>query len=213
MSEPRQPRAFTLTELLVTIAVLALLVAFLLPALQRAQERARRSSCAGDLMEIGIAFKTWAVERTNDYPMRVSAGKGGTWDSVGTGLAFPHFQVLSNEISTSKVFICPADKQRTAAKDFASLANTNLSYFVGLDEDESSPQMLLAGDRNVTNGTPLPPNRILALTTNTVLGWTHELHNCQGNALLADCSVQRVTSSGLKAQVANSGGTNRLAIP
>lgn len=157
MNLPRT-RAFTRTELLVVVAVLALLVAMFLPALKRAKERAQLTTCAGRLKEIGIAFKTWAVERTNDFPMRVSDSKGGTRESVETGLAFPHFQVLTNELSTPRVLICPADEQRTAAKDFASLSNRKISYFMALDALEEIPQMFLAGDRNVTNGTPLPPD-------------------------------------------------------
>ncbi len=212
MNLPRT-RAFTRTELLVVVAVLALLVAMFLPALKRAKERAQLTTCAGRLKEIGIAFKTWAVERTNDFPMRVSDSKGGTRESVETGLAFPHFQVLTNELSTPRVLICPADEQRTAAKDFASLSNRKISYFMALDALEEIPQMFLAGDRNVTNGTPLPPDRILVLTTNTMLGWTHEIHNCRGNVLLADSSVQQVSSSRLRDLVARSDGTNLLAIP
>ncbi len=211
--KPAKSRAFTLIELAVIIAVLALLVVLFLPALRRAQEDGMRAECSGNLKEVGIAFKTWAFERTNGFPMMVSADKGGTRESAETGLAFPQFQALTNELSTPRVLLCPTDKHRTAAKDFSSLSNTNISYFVGLDSQEDYPQMLMAGDRNVTNGTPLPSNRILVLTTNSMLGWTHELHSCRGNILLADGSVQQVSSSGLTNLVSNSVATNRLAIP
>jgi hypothetical protein len=193
----------------VVIVVIALLFVLLVPWQHGAREHAQMVQCCGNLKAIGIAFKTWALDGTNGFPMQVSAGKGGARELTGTEMALIHFQVLSN---APRELVCPADK-RAAAKDFASLSNTNVSYFVGLDADESSPQMFLAGDCNVTNGTPLPPNRILTITTNTVLGWTHELHNCCGNVLLDDASVQQTTSSGLRAMAASSGGTNRLAIP
>jgi prepilin-type N-terminal cleavage/methylation domain-containing protein/prepilin-type processing-associated H-X9-DG protein len=51
----RRGRGFTLVELLVVIAILGVLIGLLLPAVQAARESARRSSCANNLYQIGIA--------------------------------------------------------------------------------------------------------------------------------------------------------------
>ncbi len=71
--------AFTFVELMVVVAIIGILVALLLPAVQAAREAARRSKCVYNLQQIGMALQTYH-DSWNVFPF----GQGGTAD--GTAL-------------------------------------------------------------------------------------------------------------------------------
>jgi type II secretory pathway pseudopilin PulG len=213
-TNPRSKPGFTLVALLVIIAVLAILAALLLPALAGAHDRARRINCVNNLKQSGIAFRIWAGDNSDLYPMAVSTNHGGTMEFDTGADTFRHFQVMSNELNAPKILICPADT-RVAAADFASLENQNVSYFVGLDANDMFPQRLLDGDRNIT-GESDPENGILKLVPGRHVSWTQDIHVNQGNVGLADGSVQQFSNGSLRDALQNSGdptNTWRISLP
>ncbi len=72
-------KAFTLIELLVVIAIIALLMAILMPALNRAKEQSRSVACRSNLRQIGIAAQMYADAWNNQIPRGAWSGSPAPW--------------------------------------------------------------------------------------------------------------------------------------
>lgn len=96
-------KKFTLIELLIVIAIIAILASILLPALSKARESAHRSACLNNLKQLGLASMQYSSDY-NDYI--VPSGTPG-WQRRWFDLLFPY---LGNN---KKTMDCPALKDGT----------------------------------------------------------------------------------------------------
>lgn len=161
-----------------------------------------RIVCVSNLKQVGLAYRMWANDSGGQFPWAVaaSATNAGTLSYAASTNVWRHFQAISNEVSTPKVFACPVDKTRTRVTTWDAFTNnSSLSYFLGMDADETKPQTILSGDRNVSISNTLLTG-FVRLSTNATLGWTKAVHQGQGNVGLADGSVVQVTGPSLDRQ-------------
>jgi len=217
--------AFTVIELLVAIAIFIVLAALFLPVIARRHARPSMTSCKNNLAQLSKGMRMWATDNNDRYPMQVPLTNGGTMELVASGKVFPHFLVISNEINTPKVLICPYEKDgaRLIATVFTfpgsspqSVPLTNdqsVSYFLNLYVTPTNSEGFFVGDRNLTNNLGLS-GCTMTLSSNQTVGWTSQMHCGVGNVLFADGSVQGLTISVLQRAVRAMGtNTSRLAFP
>jgi len=98
-------RAFTLVELLVVMAIIAILAALLLPVLSRAKASAQRTVCLNNLRQISLGIRMYADDSNDAAPQT-------PWTTNSTLMymdGVTAFKKLIENSTHSNLFICPAD--------------------------------------------------------------------------------------------------------
>src|SRR5438105_15916827 len=106
---------FTLIEALTVVFVLVVLGGLILPASNGNRFKSERVQCVNNLKNIGLALRIFATDNADRFPWEVPVADGGTRELHALGAPFHTFKVLSNELSTPKILVCPQDKAKKAA--------------------------------------------------------------------------------------------------
>lgn len=138
-SPPARASGFTLIELLVVIAIIAILIALLVPAVQKVREAAGRTQCINNLKQWGVAFQGYH-DTYKQFPLGSRRGPRQTW--VMHLWAYVDQSLLSDQINlaTQDFYTPPA----TNPNSMSGLCGTRVAIYYcpadnpGRDQDDTA---------------------------------------------------------------------------
>jgi len=131
MIPKKYQHAFTLVELLVTIAVIGLLLSILLPAVGRARDEANLTVCKVRLRRVCCAALMYADENNSYLPLDDMLGPSFS-DNSNNKIYNPHtalIESLSNYIENGETYYCPSEKRPQYSYSFENFAAGEIGYF------------------------------------------------------------------------------------
>ena len=178
-----EKKAFTLIELLVVIAIVGVIVAFLVPALGKAREGARRAQCANNLRQIGIAIHMYIDEHNYKFPLYDLKHQPNYWCDL-----------IESYLDDTDVFECPSYRYYIYSNPFFSSYGYN-SWLSsdGVDFVERDIDTILSTSQGimVSAGSPsgVSPNQSLCIIYDTEDGHPTPRHSNGVNILFIDGHV------------------------
>ena len=201
-----KPHAFTLVELLVVIAVIAILASLLLPALATAKKRARAVQCLNNLKQIGYAAQMYAHDNDNTLQLDPLIPGNGTWASI----LFTNVNLEQREI-----FLCPSYKP-FAWENWINVygirhdAPTNCAsgprgIFFRIDCVSNPTEYLLVGDTTSQAQGGYTARQYYFFQVSSLLRIIHARHFGRANGLFLDghvepCNQPRLEGLGITAE-------------
>ncbi|HEY3267513.1 MAG TPA: prepilin-type N-terminal cleavage/methylation domain-containing protein [Armatimonadota bacterium] len=116
-------KAFTLIELLIVIAIFAVLAGLLFPVLSKARERARSAQCISNLRQIGVAVGVYLPDWDDRYPYAFD--DQGVYDGRRPAIN----QVLASYVTHQEIWRCPSDTGETYPNDPLCLIGSTAPFW------------------------------------------------------------------------------------
>jgi prepilin-type N-terminal cleavage/methylation domain-containing protein/prepilin-type processing-associated H-X9-DG protein len=161
-------RGFTLIELLVVIAIIAVLIALLLPAVQAAREAARRTQCANNLKQIGLALHTYHGSLNVFPPGFLSKPDPSTGNNAGPGWGWGAMilpQLEQAAVFNAINFSLPIE---VAANTTAGL--TKINTYICPSDGSLMPQFTVVDSTAAAGPPPVPGKPICDVASSSYVG-------------------------------------------
>ena len=186
---------YTLVEVLTVCAIIGIVAALAMPSMVRTITKARRTKCANNLRQIGIAFSGFAHDHQDQYPHQTPAAEGGAREQnlsspVLNGMYVLNpaaFQTVSAGFKSPQVVICPATRHWVSS--FNQLNATNLCYALNLLAESGSATVPLASDSHLLGDWRLLMTSSVDRNRNLTI-FNASRHEGRGNVVFGDGHVE-----------------------
>jgi prepilin-type N-terminal cleavage/methylation domain-containing protein len=140
---PRRVSAFTLIELLLVVAIIAILAGLLLPALASAKAKGNAVTCLGNLRQLGLGFQMYNADNDGRFADNLpkfftgsAPGYSNSWvlgdmtfAGQATNINLLRQSKYSPYVTSTEIFRCPTDKPRPGS--FGRVRNYSMNCWVG----------------------------------------------------------------------------------
>jgi len=208
--------AFTAKELIVIVAVIALLLTLVVEAVLHSKRVGQRTTCASNQKQIALSFKMFAGDCEQIFPVDYFKSRAYRYPSNYNRASWEYLLLASNELGTAKILVCPKDvlRRTNAVKGFSntvdglanpSRQNNSISYFLGMSAEETKPNTLALGDRNLAADDQSPlysssgnESKDVSMQSTWRTFRDQPFHDDMGYYALSDGSVQQATTERLR---------------
>jgi prepilin-type N-terminal cleavage/methylation domain-containing protein/prepilin-type processing-associated H-X9-DG protein len=153
-------KGFTLIELLVVIAIIAILAAILFPVFAKAREKARQTSCASNLKQLGLGVYQYVQDYDEKYPSGLTGNSADGTAQDTSGWAAQ----IYGDVKSTGVYKCPDDAttplvtaNQPTEYPISYAMNSNFAASTGLSQLISPSSTVLLFEVSGVNGDPTNP--------------------------------------------------------